>query len=158
MVLSVAGFTVRQILFLALLYAPHLAGILAVVAFGEIGAFFLGAELWKFVAAGALLYIAGLALPFANLLWALTIKRCLIGTAFRGEAAFGAYPKWSRMHLRVWCVGRLQGAVLGPLDGPTSLIDDEPSLHQHRLHCCHKRLTMTQASNWPAPCSSSVSQ
>jgi len=115
-VLSVAGFTVRQILFLALLYAPHLTGFLAVVAFGKVGTFFVSAELWEFVAVGFLLYIVGLTLPFANLLWALAIKWCLVGTTFRREAAFGAYPKWSRMHLRIWCVGRLQGAVLGPLD------------------------------------------
>ncbi len=114
-VLSVADFTLRQVLFLLVFYAPHLIGFLAVVAFGEVGAFFLSAGLLEFIFVGLLLYIGGLTLPFATLLWAVMIKWCFIGNAFTRPTTPGSYPKWSLMHLRIWIAERLQLAVLSPL-------------------------------------------
>lgn len=110
-ILAVPAFTARQILFLLTLYAPHLIGFLAVIAFGEIAAFFVNASFGEFLAVGVLLYLAGLTLPFANLIWALLIRQIFIGNAFRNAVA-GTYPKWSRMHLRVWQIERIQLAVL----------------------------------------------
>jgi non-ribosomal peptide synthetase-like protein len=114
-VLSVSVFTFGQILFLLILYAPHLISFIFAIAYTEIDEFFLTAQLWQFIVVGFSLYVVGLALPFANLLWALAVKRYLLGTVFRGRIASGVYPKWSRVHLRNWCLERLQGAVLGPI-------------------------------------------
>ncbi len=114
-VLSVPGFTLRQILFLLVLYAPHLAGFLAVVSYGEIGSFFLTTGYWGFIVVGFLLYTVALAWPFVTLLWVMTIQTCLNATGLRDTPTPGTYPKWSRVHLRVWGAGRLQDAVLRPL-------------------------------------------
>ena len=114
-VLSVRHFTALQLLFLLVLYAPLLVGFLGLVAFGEIGDFFMSAHVWAFIGVGCLLYLFGLALPFASLLWAMAIKRVLGGDIYRNNVTPGVYPRWSRMHLRVWCIGRLEASVLGPL-------------------------------------------
>ena len=114
-ILGTAYFTTLQLLFLALLYAPHLIGFLALVAFGEIGEFFMTAQLWQFIAVGLLLYLFTLGLPFANLLWVLLIKLCMGGHIYRNRVEAGVYPKWSRMHLRIWCIERLESSVLRPL-------------------------------------------
>src|SRR5262249_51780995 len=33
----------------------------------------------------------------------------------RNNVVPGVYPKWSRMHLQIWCIGRLESLVLLPL-------------------------------------------
>lgn len=114
-VLSVSAFTLRQILILAVLYAPHLVGLLAVVAYGDVGSFFLTTGYSGFIAVGFLLYLAGLALPFAMLCWVLLVRFVLAPFSVAEMPTPGRYPKWSHMHLRVWCTGRLQSLVLGPL-------------------------------------------
>ena len=114
-VMSVAAFTLRQILFLVLLYAPHIAAFLAIVAYGEIGSFFLTTSYWGFIAVGFLLYAIGLALPFAMLLWVRVLRIALTPLGLADAPVPGSYPKWSHMHLRIWCIGRLQGVVLRPL-------------------------------------------
>ncbi len=114
-VLSVGSFTILQILFLLLLHSPLLAGILGLIAFAEIGEFFMTAHLWEFIGVGFLMYVSALVLPFANLLWVLVIKLFMGGNIYRNNVTPGAYPKWSRMHLRVWCIGRLEATVLRPL-------------------------------------------
>jgi non-ribosomal peptide synthetase-like protein len=114
-VLSIGTFTTLQILFLLLLYFPPLLGFVALVAFAEIGEFFVTAYLWEFIVVGFLMYLLALALPFASLLWVMLIKLCTGGHVHKNGVTPGVYPRWSRMHLRTWCVGRLERSVLGPL-------------------------------------------
>ena len=114
-VLSPGYFTVLQALFLALLYAPTLAGFLGLVAFSEVGEFFMTAMLWEFIAVGFLMYLVALAFPFANLLWVMLIKLFMGGHVYKNNVTPGVYPKWSRMHLRTWCIGRLEQSVLRPM-------------------------------------------
>lgn len=114
-VLSVGHFTTLQFLFLLLLYAPTLIGFLGLVAYAEIGEFFMTAYLWEFIVAGFLMYLLALVLPFASLLWVMVIKLFMGGHIYRNKVAPGVYPRWSRMHLRTWCIGRLERSVLAPL-------------------------------------------
>ena len=114
-VLSPGYFTILQALFLALLYAPPLVGFLGLVAFSEVGEFFMTALLWEFIVVGFLMYLVALVYPFANLLWVMFIKLCMGGHIYRNNVTPGVYPKWSRMHLRTWCVGRLEQSVLRPM-------------------------------------------
>ncbi|MGB5342741.1 MAG: AMP-binding protein [Thermoanaerobaculia bacterium] len=112
---SVGLFTTLQILFLFMLYSPWLLGILGLVAFAQIGEFCMTAYLWEFVGVGFLMYLLALALPFARLLWVLVIKLFLGGRIYKNRVTPGVYPKWSRVHLRVWCIDRLARSVLRPL-------------------------------------------
>jgi non-ribosomal peptide synthetase-like protein len=114
-VLSVRYFTVLQVLFLSILYAPALSGLLGLIALLEIGEFFMTAWLWQFVAVGFLLYLSALVLPFAALLWVILIKRFMDKVIYGNSVTPGTYPKWSRMHLRIWYYGRLEISVLRPL-------------------------------------------
>jgi non-ribosomal peptide synthetase-like protein len=114
-VLSVGCFTTLQVLFLLLLYSPPLIGFLGLIAFAEIGEFFMTASPWEFIGVGFLMYLFALVLPFASLLWVMVIKRFMGGDIYRNNVTPGVYPKWSRMHLRIWCIGRLETSVLRPL-------------------------------------------
>ncbi len=114
-VLSIRYFTTLQILFLLVLYSPPLIGFLAFVAFAEIGEFFMTARLWEFIGVGFLMYLLAVALPFTSLFWVLVIKLFMGGDIYRNKVTPGAYLKWSRMHLRIWCIGRLEESVVGPL-------------------------------------------
>jgi non-ribosomal peptide synthetase-like protein len=111
-VLSVGYFTTLQVLFALLLMSPGLVGFFVALAYLEIGTFFATASLGAFVAVGAGLYLLGLLLPFASLLWVMTVKLLMGGHIYRNNVSPGVYPKWSRMHLRVWCIGRLENIVL----------------------------------------------
>jgi non-ribosomal peptide synthetase-like protein len=114
-VLSIGHFTTLQVLFLSLLYSPPLIGFVGLVAFAEIGEFFMTAFLWEFIVLGFLMYLFALALPFAGLLWVMVIKRFMGGDIYRNHVTPGVYPKWSKMHLRIWCIRRLEATVLRPL-------------------------------------------
>src|SRR5262245_2825758 len=114
-VLSVAHFTTLQVLFAAFLYSPALVALFIALAYVEVGTFFTTASLQAFIIGGALLYLGGLALPFVNLLWVMLIKLFLGGHIYRNNVTPGVYPKWSRMHLRIWCIARLESTVLSPL-------------------------------------------
>ncbi|MCP4769571.1 MAG: AMP-binding protein [Gammaproteobacteria bacterium] len=114
-VLSVGSFTTAQVLFLLLLYAPPLLGFLGLITFAEIGEFFLTAGIWEFIGVGFLGYLFALVSPFASLLWVMIIKRFMGGHIYRNNVSPGIYPKWSKMHLRVWCIGRLERSVILPL-------------------------------------------
>ena len=114
-VLSVGSFTTLQVLFLCLLFAPALAGFLGLIAFAEIGEFFMTASIWGFIGVGFLTFLVALALPFAGLLWVMVIKLFMGGHIYKNNVRPGIYPKWSRMHLRVWCIGRLEQSVILPL-------------------------------------------
>jgi len=114
-VFSTGFFTTVQVLFLALLYAPPSIGFLGLIAFSEIGEFFMTASLWSFIGIGFLMYLFALVLPFASLLWVMVIKLLMGGHMYRNNVTPGVYPKWSRMHLRVWCIERLERSVIRPL-------------------------------------------
>jgi len=114
-VLGVGFFTSLQVLFLCLLYAPPLTGFLLFISYAEIGEFFMTAYLWQFIAVGFLAFLVALVFPFASLLWVMTIKLFMGGHVYRNNVTPGVYPKWSRMHLRVWCIGRLESYVIMPL-------------------------------------------
>ena len=114
-VLSVGLFTALQGAFLSLLYFPPLVGFLGLVAFAEIGEFFMTAHILEFVAAGLLMYLVALVSPFASLLWVMVIKLVMGGHPYENNVTPGVYPRWSRMHLRIWCIGRLENSVLHPL-------------------------------------------
>ena len=114
-VLSVGRFTILQILFATLLYSPGLLVVLEVLAAVEIGTFFVTGGIWTFIVAGIGLYLLSLLLPFACLLWVMGIKFFLGRDIYRNNVTPGVYPKWSKMHLRVWCIGRMESLVLLPL-------------------------------------------
>lgn len=114
-VLSVGYFTTLQVLFVILLYSPALVAFLSLLGFADIGTFFMTASLWAFIIAGFLLYLLALVMPFATLLWVMTIKFFMGGDIYKNNVTPGVYPKWSKMHLRIWCIGRLETLVLLPL-------------------------------------------
>ncbi len=114
-VLSVTLFTTLQVLFALFLSIPGLIAFFSVFAFVEIGTFFTTASVSAFVIVGCGLYFTGLTVPFLTLLWALCVKFLIGGHIYENNIRPGAYPKWSRMHLRVWCIGRVQNMVLMPL-------------------------------------------
>ena len=114
-VLSTGLFTSLQVLFLLLLNAPPLIGFLGLIALSEVGEFFMTASLWEFIRVGFLAYLLALVFPFASLLWVMLIKLFMGGHIYKNNVTPGVYPKWSRMHLRVWCIERLERSVILPL-------------------------------------------
>jgi non-ribosomal peptide synthetase-like protein len=114
-VLSIGYFTTLQVLFAILLYSPGLAAFFTVFGNIDVEAYFATGSLWMFIIAGLCLYLASLVVPFASLLWVMTIKFILNGDIYKNNVTPGVYPKWSKMHLRIWCIGRLENLVLVPL-------------------------------------------
>ncbi|MGA9010298.1 MAG: AMP-binding protein [Xanthobacteraceae bacterium] len=114
-VLSTGYFTTLQVLFATLLYFPGLVVFFAVFGGIDIEAYFATGNLWAFIVAGCLLYLVGLVAPFVNLLWVMMIKFFMSGDLYKNSVTPGVYPKWSKMHLRIWCIGRLETMVLVPL-------------------------------------------
>ncbi len=114
-VLSPVTFTTLQVLFLAFMYSPALLTLLSVFSVVEIGTIFATASLGAFIVVGFLLYLVGLVTPFASLLWVMVVKFILGGHIYKNNVTPGVYPKWSKMHLRVWCIGRLETLVLSTL-------------------------------------------
>ena len=88
---------------------------LVVFGFVDVETFFTSGSLWAFIVAGFVLYLVGLVTPFVSLLWVMMIKFFLGGDIYKNNVTPGVYPKWSRMHLRIWCIGRLENMVLRPL-------------------------------------------
>ena len=111
-VLSVGYFTTLQVLFSLFLYSPGLVGFFVALAYIEVGTIFTTASLGAFIIVGVVLYALGLIMPFASLLWVMLIKLFMGGHIYRNNVTPGVYPKWSRMHLRIWCIGRLENIVL----------------------------------------------
>ena len=114
-VLSIRYFTSLQVLFATLLYFPLVLTFVGAFALIDVEAFFATGNFPEFVVAALCLYIAGLLMPFANLFWVMTIKFFLGGHVYRNNVTPGVYPKWSKMHLRIWCIGRLEQLGLRPL-------------------------------------------
>jgi len=114
-VLSIRYFTTLQVLFATLLYSPLLVAVAGAFALTDVEAFFTTGNFPECVAAAFAMYLVGLVMPFASLFWVMTIKFFLGGDAYRNSVTPGVYPKWSKMHLRIWCIGRLEQMVLRPL-------------------------------------------
>jgi len=114
-VLSVRYFTTLQILFSLFQYSPALIALVLVLDQTTDGVSFLSANLWEYLAGGFVLYLLVLALPFAALVWAMLIKSFISGDVYKSNVTPGVYPKWSRMHLRIWCILRVEAMVLVPL-------------------------------------------
>ena len=114
-VLSIGYFTTLQVLFAILLYSPGVVAFFIALAFVEVGTFFTTASLWAFIIVGFFVYLLGLLTPFTGLLWGMMIKFLMGGDIYKNNVTPGEYPKWSKMHLRIWCVGRLENMVLLPL-------------------------------------------
>ncbi|HEY5885684.1 MAG TPA: TraX family protein [Pyrinomonadaceae bacterium] len=113
-VLSVRFFTTLQMLFAVLLYLPGLVVFLSVFAMAD-ASLFITASLGEFIAASFVVYLLVLIVPFANLFWVMTIKLFMGGHVYQNNVTPGEYPKWSRMHLRIWCITRMENFVLRPL-------------------------------------------
>ena len=114
-VLSIGYFTTLQVLFAIFLYSPLLVAFLSIVDFIEFGTIFTTASLWAFIIDGFFVYLLALVTPFASLLWVMTIKFFMGGDIHENNVTPGVYPKWSKMHLRIWCIDRLENMVLVPL-------------------------------------------
>src|SRR4029079_14785531 len=97
------------------LYSPLMVAFLSFFDFIEFGAIFTTASLWAFIINGFFLYLLALVTPFAILLWVMTIKFFMGGDIRENNVTPGVYPKWSKMHLRIWRIGRLETMVLLPL-------------------------------------------
>ena len=111
-VLSIGYFTTLQVLFATFLHLPGLVTFVIALNFVEVGTFFTTASLWEFIIAGVLLYLLGLVTPFAILLWVMMTKFFTGGGIYKNNVTPGVYPKWSKMHLRIWCIGQMERIVL----------------------------------------------
>ena len=114
-VLSIGYFTTLQVLFAIVLYLPAFLAILGVADLVDVGTFLATARLSTFMIAGLLAFLLGLVTPFAALLWVMLLKLVLGGDIYKNNVRPGVYPKWSRMHLRVWRIGRMERTVLRAL-------------------------------------------
>ena len=110
--LSIGSFTTLQVLFATLLYSPGVAILIVTLAFADFDALFTAPGLSEFILGGCFLYLLGLVAPFGMLLWVMVIKLCLGGHLYKNNVSPGLYRKWSKMHLRIWCIGRMQDTVL----------------------------------------------
>jgi non-ribosomal peptide synthetase-like protein len=114
-VLSIGYFTTLQVLFATLLYSPGLVVLFGVLGVIDVEAYFATGSLWTFIVASFFLYLGGLVVPLVSLPWVMMIKLFLGGDIYKNNVTPGVYPKWSKMHLRIWCIGRLENMVLVPL-------------------------------------------
>ena len=115
-VLSISHFTFLQLLLAAFLYSPGLVAILILFAVADDATPFTTASVSEYIVVSFFLYLLVLVVPFINLLWVMTIKLLLSGTVYRNKVTPGSYPKWSRMHLRIWFSAQMQRFSLVPLD------------------------------------------
>ena len=111
-VLSIGYFTTLQILFAVLLYSPGFVLFLIALNLIDVGTLFTTVSLWEFIIVAFFTYLLSLITPFASLLWVMMIKLFIGGDIYKNNIGPGVYPKWSRMHLRIWCVGRMENLVL----------------------------------------------
>jgi acetyltransferase-like isoleucine patch superfamily enzyme len=114
-VLTVRRFTTLQILFSLFQYSPALIALVLVLDEAQDGISILSASLAEYLIGGLVLYLLVLSLPFAALVWAMLIKSFLGGDVHKNNVTPGIYPKWSRMHLRIWCILRVESMVLVPM-------------------------------------------
>jgi non-ribosomal peptide synthetase-like protein len=110
--LSIGSFTALQVLFATLLYSPGVAILIGALSFADFDTLLTGPRLSAFILGGCFLYLLGLLAPFGMLLWVMVIKLCMGGHLYKNNVNPGLYRKWSKMHLRIWCIGRMQDTVL----------------------------------------------
>jgi non-ribosomal peptide synthetase-like protein len=108
-------FTALQVLFTILIYSPLIAILIGFFEFADVETIVTSAGFRDFLVDGLYLYLAILVFPFVTLLWVMLIKYLMGGRFRTNQITPGLYPKWSKMHLRIWCVGRLENLVLVPL-------------------------------------------
>ena len=111
-VMSPEKFTLLQLLFVTLIYSPGLAAFIGLFSVVEFRQFFTTPDIWAFIAVGSFLYFFGLILPFLALPWVMLVKLVMGGSIYKNNVTAGIYPKWSRMHLRTWCIRRLEKLAL----------------------------------------------
>jgi non-ribosomal peptide synthetase-like protein len=111
-VLAVGYFTTLQILFVIFLYSPGLVAVLTVLGFADVERFFGAPYFWELMILSSVAYLFALVTPFAALLWVMMIKSFMGGDSYKNNVTPGVYPKWSRMHLRIWCIGRMENMVV----------------------------------------------
>ena len=111
-VLSVGYFTTLQMLFVILLYSPGLVAVLTVLGFADVESFFVAPYFWDLMIVSSLAYLFALVTPFLGLLWVMMLKSFIGGHCYKNNVTPGVYPKWSRMHLRIWCIGRMENMVV----------------------------------------------
>ena len=111
-VLAVGYFTTLQILFVIFLYSPGLVAVLTVLGFADVERFFVAPYFWELMILSSVAYLFALVTPFAALLWVMMIKSFMGGHSYKNNVTRGVYPKWSRMHLRIWCIGRMENMVV----------------------------------------------
>ena len=111
-VLPVGYFTILQVLFAILLYSPGLVTFVMGLASADVGRFFTTAGIGAYIMAGCFVYLLALVFPFASLLWVMVIKLFMGGDIHKNHVAPGVYSKWSKTHLRIWCIGRMENMVL----------------------------------------------
>lgn len=111
-ILSIRYFTALQMLFTLLLYSPAVVIFLALFEFADVGELLTTTSLRAYIVNGLLLYLLALVSPFLILGWVMLIKVVLGGHYRKNNVTPGVYPKWSKMHLRIWCIGRLENLAL----------------------------------------------
>jgi non-ribosomal peptide synthetase-like protein len=111
-VLSIGYFTTLQILFAVLLYSPGFVLFLIALNLVDVETLVTTVSLWELIIVAFFTYLLSLITPFASLLWVMIIKLFIGGDIYKNNLGPGVYPKWSRMHLRIWCIGRMENLVL----------------------------------------------
>jgi non-ribosomal peptide synthetase-like protein len=109
------AFTALQVLALALIQSPSLVALALIITYGDPEDVLLNGSLVQFLAAAVVVFFLWLAVPFFNLAWVLTLRRLSHWLVGNNTIEPGVYPKWSRMHFRVWWHEKLQSSVLRPM-------------------------------------------
>jgi non-ribosomal peptide synthetase-like protein len=112
---TLLGFTALQVFALALIQSPSLVALALIITYGDPEDILLHGSLVQFLAAAVVVFFLWLAVPFFNLAWVLTLRRLSHWLVGNSTIEPGVYPKWSRMHFRVWWHEKLQSSVLRPM-------------------------------------------
>jgi len=109
------AFTALQVLALVLIQSPSLIALALVITYGDPEDVLLSGSLAQFLAAAVVVFFLWLAVPFFNLAWVITLRGLSHWLVGNSTIEPGVYPKWSRMHFRVWWHEKLQSSVLRPM-------------------------------------------
>jgi len=112
---SPIAFTALQLLALVSLQIPGLAALALIITYGDPEEILLTGSLEHFLVAAVAVFLFWLLIPFFNLVWVLALRRLAHLLFDTNSIEPGAYPKWSRMHFRVWWQEKLQASVLRPM-------------------------------------------
>lgn len=109
------AFTALQMLALAFIQSPGLAALALIIIYGDPEEILLNGSLERFLLAAVVVFFFWLVVPFFNLVWVLALRRLSHWLFDSNTVEPGIYPKWSRMHFRVWWHDKLQSSVLRPM-------------------------------------------